>query len=553
MANLDNLGYNTYILGTIKSITECKRILVYNKNSFINYSNYSRLTLYNLNDIFDAVLFNGNCPNEHCLMLERSLDDAEDPSNIPFHYDCDNDITNGFNIIIYVKDDNTPAGYTEFINTQGNISDSIDIYLKFSVEINKIEIGFTNSLYKIKGSLQKDFLGPELNDYTSSKVIISDVEGLPKCSKYTSHLSSFLSEHSKDNVFLGDRVLTKDGNDLVLSKLNLLNNADLLEGETYDHLQIGYYGDDIVLYSWINIQDPDPNNYSGIYYKIVSLIDRNVYKHTRIELDGMVDTIPTYFNEISKDLLYAAGRYLVFRLNYRRNSIIRLYNTEEDIWVESKEDNVIVDPFDKKAIIYELPKSTSIQSYDVAIELIPELSNVYFDLKSFISERRSLNIVRKIGDWFIISSKEGNKTYYIATNMFSVIYMTEYDYNNLVAINDNALLIKEDNYYVLYYGIRKKTYYTEKARSLKYNSEMENTELISGITIEMSNDSEKNDYINYYSSSEIAIIEKSDLIYNTILNSFRRQPLNDITVPENIFGSIGGILYYIKNNVINYL
>ena len=553
MVNLDNLGYNTYILGTIKSITECKRILVYNKNSFINYSNYSRLTLYNLNDIFDAVLFNGNCSNEHCLMLERSLDGTEDPSNIPFHYDCDNGRTNGFNIIIYVKDDDTPAGYTEFINTQGNISDSIDIYLKFTVEINKIEIGLTNSLYKIKGSLQKDFLGTELSDYTSSKVVISDINELPRCSKYTSHLSAFLSEHSKDNVFLGDRLLTKDGNDLVLSKLNLLVNADLLEGETYDHLQIGYYGDDIVLYSWINIQDSDPNNYSGIYYKIVSLINRNVYKHTRNDVDGMVDTIPNYFNEISKELLYAAGRYLVFKINYRRNSIIKLYNTEEDVWVDTKEDNVIVDPFDKRAIIYEIPKSTSIQSYDTALELIPELSNVYFDLKTFIYERRSLNIVRKIGDWFIFSSKDGNKTYYIATNMFNVIYMTEYDYNNMVVINDNALLIKEENYYVLYYGIRKKTYYTEKARSLKYNSTMENTELSSGTEIMISNDSEKNDYTNIYNSSEIAIIGKSKFIYNTILNSFRRQPLSDIIVPGNIFGAIGGILYYTKNNVINYL
>ena len=352
---------------------------------------------------------------------------------------------------------------------------------------------------------------------------------------------------------MGDRLLTKDGNDLVLSKLNLLVNADLLEGETYDHLQIGYYGDDIVLYSWINIQDSDPNNYSGIYYKIVSLINRNVYKHTRNDVDGMVDTIPNYFNEISKELLYAAGRYLVFKINYRRNSIIKLYNTEEDVWIDTKEDNVIVDPFDKRAIIYEIPKSTSIQSYDTALELIPELSNVYFDLKTFIYERRSLNIVRKIGDWFIFSSKDGNKTYYIATNMFNVIYMTEYDYNNMVVINDNALLIKEENYYVLYYGIRKKIYYTEKARSLKYNSTMENTELSSGTEIMMSNDSEKNDYTNIYNSSEIAIIGKSKFIYNTILNSFRRQPLSDIIVPGNIFGAIGGILYYTKNNVINYL
>ena len=217
MENSNNLGYTTHILSTIKSVTECKRILVYNRNSFINDPNYSRLTLYNINEIFNNVLINSsnmsnNGYNNNCLLINRRIDDEEDMSNNPFPYVCNNLRTpNGFNIIIYLSNvDSSPVGYTEFVNTQGRISDLIDIYLKFDINGINLEILISNSLYKIEDTLTKDFIGTELNKYTSNFVIESDINNTLKDSKYTTHLSSYFNINCKDNIYLNDRFLNSD-------------------------------------------------------------------------------------------------------------------------------------------------------------------------------------------------------------------------------------------------------------------------------------------------------------------------------------------------------
>ena len=546
---LDNLGYNTYVLRTIRSVTECKKILLYNKNSFVGIQGYSRLNLYNLEEIFFNLLYNRNThtPDSHCLIVSRDLSDPIDAPNIPFEYDCRNTSTNGFNIIIYIDDNENPCGYTEFLNIQGRVSEVVKIYLKFNIDIGEITLELNNSLYKVRDRLSRDFIGTELNKFSSSENIVSRIKKMPKDQKYTAHLSAFLGSNNKSNIFLSDRSLLYSN---LMTRLSLLkNNNNIFSGEVYSNFQIGYYGSDIVLYSWIYL-----NNSIGYYYKITSLITYNDYKHTHSTSSGeCIDTIGRYNDlEVSKDLLYCAGKYLVFRVFYNQyNSVVALFDTSTDSWVESKEPNIIVDPLDEKMRVYEIPKANTIQSYDTAIELFPYLINTYFDFNTYIHRTRSIEILKKTGDWIFIKNSINNL--YMATCLSYLVYMTYDEYLRCIVINNNTILIDGENYHTIYHGIREKEYYTEKARCVVNNSILHDVELRNKI-IQMCSDNEELDYLELYKKSEVSIVFKDDIIYNTILNSYRRQPTYTYSIPQNIIGAIDSIIFYIdQNNNINYI
>lgn len=548
MESSANLGYTTHVLGTIRSVTECRRILVYNRNSFYNDGRYRRLTLYNLIEIYNNVLVDRSNPitgyNENCCVINRSIVDEEDMTNNPFSYDCHNVNTpHGFNIIIYlnyVNDLLSPVGFTEFVNTQGRISERIDIYLKFNVTSIQLELRISNSLYGIRDTLTKNFIGTALNEYTSNFKIDDDIKRVSKDSKYITHLSAYLNKLGKNNIYLNDRFLNSNKN---LIKLDLIENFDFGLYTVFNERQLTYYGDDIVVYSW------KYNENNQTLYQVVSATDG----HSYLENNEMYGTVSNFDAGVtSQKVLYCAGKYIVFKVEYRNyNTKIKLFDTEEKTWVETIEDNVIIDPFDKEAEIIELPKSDLIQDLDSAYFLLPSLVNIHLNLKEYIRISRGLEVVRKIGDWFIIKNKSNGKTFYIVTNMFSSIYMTEEEYKNMIIINSSSLLLKENEYYIVYYGVRNKTYYTEKARSLKTNIGL-TTEPNGGYLI--CNDDEAENYIDIYNRKEVDIVFKNSDLTSSIFNQFRRRPLKKYTVPPDIIGAIGGIIYYKENNnKLNYL
>lgn len=549
---LDSLGYNTYILKTIKSVTECKKIIVYNKKSFRGDYNYSRINLYNLTDIFYRSLYNKISGNydPRCLPIVRDLSDPLLFREIPFEYNCENTTTNGFDVIIYIADDGSPAGYTEFLNVQGRISQTIKIYLNFNIESYNIELKLNNYLYKIKDLLPNNFIGNELNKFAKSSDIKDKIDRLPKNQWYTNHLTSFLSSNNKSNIALGDRALLYTGD---LFKINFSKNSNIFIGEEYSYYQIGYYGSDVVLYSWIYLQDG-----SELYYKITSLLTQMVYKYTHQVGDTIVDTVGKYDpKETKQELIYCAGKYLVFNITYTTYSKVVLFDTTNDSWVNTKGPNPIVDPLDRKMIINELPKSSTIQSYSTALELFPSLSDIYFNLHEYINITKKLEILKKYGDWFFIRYKNEleNKNFYIATCSSQTIYMTFEEYQNCIIINNNTILIKtSDTYYTMYYGNKRKEYWTEKARCLNNNSILHDISLRNGI-IYMSSDVEESKYLEFYNKSEVAIIYLNDLLYNTLLDSFRHQPLYaPYRVPSRIIGALGGLIFYInQDNNLNYL
>ena len=536
MATSDNLGYNTYVLGTIKNVIDSEWILVYNKNSFINDQNYSRITLYNLSDIFyNSLYFGEDNFNSNCLLIDR------DRTGEFFEYNCDNRVTNGFNIIIYlgnIENSYIPLGYTEFMNTQGLVSEFVNIYLDFNIESKNIELKLTNSLYQNKDSLGKSLIGTELWQFTNSADVKNRLKRTQKDQHYSSHISSFMGTHNKSGIYLGDRTLLPSGD---LTKLVFINDTNIFEGEEYSNFQIGYYGNDIVLYSWDYVNDN-----IGFYYKIVSLIDQKEYKYTR---QPGIDIVTKYDQkETGKTLLYCAGKYLVFQISYKTYSKIALFDTSCDMWVKLDCSSPIVDPLDKNSIIYEFPESSKIQSYETAIEILPALSDIYLNLEEFINEKKSFRIIKKCGNWFFIDAGD----LCIATCMTYSVYMTKEEYYKSNVINNNTLLISYDSYYIVYHGIRNKEYYTERARSVKNSKTLRFSDTLK---IYICEDSEINKYTEYYNTSEISIVLKSDVIYNVILESYRRRPLySRLKVPDKIIGAVRGIIFYLsKYNNINYL
>lgn len=542
MANLDNLGYNTYVLRTIRSVIECKKILVYNKNSFINDSSIGRINLYNLEDIYSRIK-----NDSRCYPITRTLTDPDDYREVPFEYDCSNIYTNGFDVIIYVGNDDNPAGYTEFVNIQGRVSDYIRIYLYFEIDKNKITLELNNSLWRIRDTIPNKFIGKELNKFPSSQEVIDGILNIPKDQKYTSHLSEFLRPTNTSGIFLGSRTVLPSGS---IVGIDFVKDINILDGEEYSNYQIGYYQDDIVLYSWIYLDDE-----IGYYYRITSLITQETYKHTVRVGYNVQDTIGRYnTSEISKDLLYCSGKYLVFRINYQTGrSEIKLFDTTLDSWVSTKEPNVIVDPLDKTSKIYEIPKAQDIQSINTILDIIPEVSDIYLDLNSYIQLRRSLDLVKKIGDWFVLKILQNNSTLYLFSCPSMSVYMSSDEYNKCIVINNNTLMILGENYYTVYHGPKKKIYYTEKAKCIVGNNILIDVDFF-GDTIKMCNDENLEEYLNYYKKSEISIVLKNKPIYETILNSYRRQLLYSYEVPNNIIGAFGGIIFYMNQyNNINYI
>jgi hypothetical protein len=387
-----------------------------------------------LEDIFEKVLYLGNGKyNSNCKVLEKTVD--------CFEFDCEKN-TDGFNVIIYLSSDNTPTGYTEFLNTQGKISKYVWIYLKFKIDINQITIELNNSLYKVRDRLSENLVGPELWKFSSSQSIVEESNKVPRDQKYTSHLSAFLGNHNRSGVYMSDKTLLPSD---YMVTLDFVKDIDIFDGEEYSNFQISYYKDDIVLYSWVYSN-------STYYYRITSLLNQKVYKHTRQEGGEWIDAVGRYDErEISKDLLYCSGKYLVFRIIYRTYSIVALFDTTIDTWLRLENPNLIVDPLDRTSKIIELPKATSIQSYGSAIEYMPGLENTYLDLRQFIDTEKSLDVFKKFGDWYFI--RQGSLI--IASCMSYLVYMTESEARNCIVLNNNTILIPSDNYYTIYHGVQR--------------------------------------------------------------------------------------------------
>ena len=517
-----SLGYRTHVVGTAKPVIESRRIILYNKYQFASNSAYSRISVYNIERICEVV-----SSSSLSLFLDK------DPGDNKFHYRYSNSHTEGFNVIIYLSNfDNSPIGYTEFLRTQGkerNINITID--LQTTVEGN-IEISLHNSLAPLRnsGSIERVFVGDNLWDFTSSNKIKSELENISPISKYTTHLTAFNRDHSTRNIYLSNFLLRQKEGDLELSKIDITR---FIEADPYvrgfDHYQISYYDNDLALYTWKNDGE----------YSIISLTSRNVFgtAYYYLRTDTASRVIPENYS-----IDYFAGHYIVCK----DGTVLDTLENDSVVIQGRPGIKTIIDPLDPISNIYELP----LLSYDNVFQYLPELSNIYLDLKTYM-RTYSLKVERKIGSWFILRRVLRGETLYILVNQCTRVYMTEEDYNNLTIVNDSVFMIEEEDYYLMYLP-GPGEYWTERARSTRGGE----LTIDSRLEVLFCNGEEEDDlYRSYFNEGKIERIFKVYPVYDSILNLFRKNYYNteENTIP-NIIGACDGIIFFLTNDkLLKYL
>ena len=518
-----SLGYRTHVVGTAKPVIESRRIVLYNKYQFASNSAYSRISVYNIERIYEVV-----SASPLSLTLDKDLEDNK------FHYRYSNSHTEGFNVIIYLSNfDNSPIGYTEFLRTQGkqrNINITID--LQTTVE-GDIEVSLRNSLAPLRnsGSIERVFVGDNLWDFTSSNKIKSELENITPISKYTTHLTAFNRDHSTRNIYLSNFLLRQKNGDLELSKIDITR---FIEADPYvrgfDHYQISYYGEDLALYTW-----KDDGEYS-----IISLTTRNVFgtAYYYLRTDTASRKIPEGYQ-----ISYFGGHYIVCK----DGTILDTLDNDSVVIPARNGYTNIIDPLDPKSNIYELPPLV----YDTVFQYLPELSNIYLDLKTYM-RTYSLKVERKIGSWFILKRVLRGEVLYILVNQCSRIYMTETDYQNLTIVNDSVFMIEEEGYYLMYLP-GKGEYWTERARSTRGG------ELVVDPRLEVlfcTGEEDDELYRSYFNDGKIERIFKVYPVHDSILNLFRKNyyDTEESTIP-NIIGACDGLIFYLtdEDKLLRYL
>ena len=517
-----SLGYRTHVVGTAKPIIESKRIILYNKYQFASNSAYSRISVYNIERIYEVV-----SSSSLSLVLDKNPEDNK------FHYQYSNSNTEGFNVIIYLSNfDNSPIGYTEFLRTQGkqrNINIIID--LQTTVE-GDIEVNLRNSLAPLRntGSIERVFVGENLWDFTSSNKIKSELDKITPISKYTTHLTSFNKDYSSKNIYLSNFLLRQNGEELELSKIDITR---FIEADPYvrnfDHYQFSYYGDDLALYTWKDDGE----------YCIISLTSRNIFgtAYYYLRTDTASRVIPENYQ-----IDYFGGHYIVCK----DGTILDTLNNDSVVVQGKSGYTNIIDPLDPKSNIYELPPLV----YDTVFQYLPELSNIYLDLKSYM-RTYSLRVERKIGTWFILKRVLRGESLYILVNQYSRIYLTETDYHNLTIINNSVFMIEEDNYYLVYFP-EQGEYWTERARSTRGGKLVMDSSLD---VLFCTGEEEDELYRSYFNDGKIERVFKVYPIYDSILNLFRKNyyDIEENTIP-NIVGACDGIIFFLtKDKLLKYL
>lgn len=497
MAGINKIGYSTHILGTVRSVMSCLGIILYDKYGISDGNKYKRISLYNLDEMYDLVM-----SGDHLELTRENTDDY-------FRYLHENGHIDGFNVIIYINpSDGSPIGYTEFTNTQGEKRDT-NIYLKITASVEDFDVVLNDNLDNVKQA-KKTYVGNELKDYTGSKTIQDDLKEVQGGNKHYTKLLSQASE-TQDSILLDCGTVTKMGysDSLGLMKLSLERNLNY-SPQIYDFTNFGisYYGDDIVLCTWKNTN-----------YCVSSLTQRNCFgdliKYTKSNTGYFTLPIDSYTNTID----HVAGKYIICKSSLNGSSIMRAFNIEKRDWETTQNPTLFVDPLDKSGKLYSIPRSIKPGDF---YKYLPELKNIFYDYK----ENEYIKVLRKIGNWFVLRVNRGDTSLILVTGTALTLYLTEEQLEDLLFFDDNTLILNSESYYIIYQGIGR-TLCTEEA-----------SEFLGDI------------------DTESIKVSKTSELYTTPFNSLRRNhyPTEVQGIPEFVSGFLGHLFYVNKNNyIINFL
>ena len=431
-----NFGYSTHILSTVKQAKSCLGIVLYDKYKFQNVDGYNKISLYNLEKDYEVIIENG----PYLKLTRNSVDD-------PFQYlHTNRELSSGFNVIIYLDPvTSSPVGYTEFSNNQGKNRD-LTIRLELSASVNTLDIILNNSLSSAE-RVDREYIGTGLNEYTSGKTLISDVSKIQPRYPY----SKFLSQAQYDGGAITDAGLVKEvENELKFIKVGIAKNV-VYSPTFYDftNFNVSFLGDDIVLCTW-----------NGTNYCISSLSKKNDFGNliTYTKSTTGYYTLPQ--DDGSTNVIkYAAGKYLVCESVLKTLRVVtRIFDFTTRSWVKTINPNVFVDPCDQYNRVYDLPSSIS---YEQAYLYLPEISNSFYNYL----DTDYVTVIRKVGNWIVTSRVVNGKRLYMISGISFNLYITKEELDRMIFLDDNTLILKDSDKFLLYRGIGE-TRYTESTAKL---------------------------------------------------------------------------------------
>ena len=552
---IEDVNSSTYSLGSIESIVNCESILVFSSDSMD-----TKLSVENVGAMYEKIV----SKSTYIPYLIITKNTSEEYFYYELSKATSSGIKTGFDEIIYLdKTQTNPLGYTELQTKIGKSTNlTIRVNLSTGIQdetINDLQISFKLEETKESLNTTKNIIGKELYEYAT----VNDVKNaeIRKYEPYVNNVNCLVNDKNR-SLYLNDRVIVHEGDDLKIHKLNILTGKEVDPfRNNFQNYKVGQYGTDLAIYAWNKTKVGDKYQ---IDYCINSLTISNYfgnlkqYVYTK-DNDGCC-TIPDILEgtkvAVDVDILYATSKYLVCKGIFEDGtSTIKVLNTDEEstYWVNLPEDFICMSEWEALPEIIRLSHEKinfSTDSVREILEKYPDLYSTYLDTRII----PSFYLRRKIGDWYLIQKTINNGSSYILAGKYSTVYMTEEDLKRLIIVNNNTVIIKEDDYYLLYSGI-KKTWYTERYRAMFFDSSFVEykgilmADIKSGVSTEVSNDT----YKNYYDKGYIKIIQKTDQLCDTILDRYRRNRYPDISHIPNIIDACNGIIFYIEDGKINYL
>lgn len=517
----NNLGYSTHILGTVKSVRESLGIILYNEESFDK-----KISLYNIDEMYALVTSD---PGKYYKLTRNDLDSV-------FLYERSESPIKGFNTIIYLSSvDGSPLGYTEFLNKQGEDRD-INLTIALEADLKEGSIVIINYLASLQGSnteAKKD-IGSKLNEFTNMSLVKKEKE---KSEKYTTSITQL--NHSPGVLNTSSNTLySRDKDDVKIKAFDFIinGNANLYQVGFTDR-NIGYYNGDLVLYSW----------FDKVNYCVTSLTKINKFGNPIVYTKSGQGYLTLSYPNAEVSIDYGAGRYLVCTIISNGSTKTDLYNIEEERFMLIPEGNIIIDPLDIKSTVYILP---TILTTDTLFQHIPDISSVFLDIKEY-SSKYTPEIYRKTGNWYILKRHYRFSDYlYICAGITNTIFLSNEDIDSLILVNDNTAVIQENDYYVLYSGL-KQNYYTERTKILLGQGEEGVVKIEDVDFYYCKNGRSEEEVIEEYKDR---VAPKNYPIYKTFFNNFRRgaYPYFLSTLPE-FLDAANGIIFYKNKYNLNYL
>lgn len=551
------------LVGT-ENLTSSEKILLYNTNTFKNESLINLLGLPRIDDISIESVDN--------ILESLLLSTYYHPLEKPFTYinDRDDPLTGqGFDTIIFMRDDNSPLGYAYLGKEYGNTYTSKRI--TYVVDKVKISILGEGESLKIGDSVVKFDMG-----ILRQNPRTDNVKKIPK--KYTgfgnygSYIKDFIAGNKKD-ILTESRYIKYEEYSGTLS----LNTIELpIEYTDFNNAQVGFYQGDPSLYIWNNQGE----------YSIFSLTEEvhfndtiKILKSYTLAKPGIskseIYKLPDLGNE-SQKIMYFASQYCIvesdeehYVLDIPRQSspddgprnkgwlitgrkiipdVYRYFTSGPDGWIETSpnSDAILFDSLDvatgsnvkvnewdpiylKNFVIDQSLRaricevgSLGWRNYQEALKNIGNLCNTEIDSRELVES--GCTVIKKIGNWFVFEIPTTDT--YVYSNMTQTVEFLRTE--DPIVVNDEVILCSyDDKKYTLFDSPGKyisKKYYNKFGTKKGYSLPKKSCTLLNPIDLQKS-----------------------------FFSAFRRNVLPNDLSDFKIIGALGGIIFYRTRNTISYI